>query len=331
MPRKPRESISAEYGSMHIISRTAGNAVWFDNREKEYIKNLLLRFAQSFYVHIHSYCIMSNHFHILLSDRTNDAKLATPEELLTRYQKIYGKNSFPPEGSINKDGSMTPDEDGGILRLRNRLGSISRFIQEFKQSCTRWYNKQHDRKGYMWGDRFKSVAVDKGEARLVCSAYIDLNPVRAGITTQPDDYRWSSLGWRARQPNAAARQLQTIFDTDCDLPELNTVAKLKSESDQLAWYREFVYLSGGVERVGKGGIHSHHVRQVTRYHGHLGIGNTLRYRLRNISEGVAIGSPVFIEKIQRKSQRKIIRPRPFLKGGLLYATRVLHPKLTSPP
>jgi putative transposase len=102
---------------------------------------------------------------------------------------LYPKESEPPPGRYEPNGEIIWDEDGGIERLRERLGSISRFVQELKQTFSRWYNKTHNRKGYLWNDRFKGVIVNHGEAQLLCSAYIDLNPVRAGIVERPENYR----------------------------------------------------------------------------------------------------------------------------------------------
>jgi putative transposase len=44
-----------------------------------------------------------------------------------------------------------------------------------------------NRRHYFWGDRFKSVIVDKGETLVNCPAYIDLNPLRAGLVDHPED------------------------------------------------------------------------------------------------------------------------------------------------
>ena len=59
------------------------------------------------------------------------------------------------------------------------------------------------------------------------------------------------------------------------------------------------------------------------FHGKLGIGEQLQYRLRNLSEGIAIGNYSFIAEIQKKYARKFIRPRSFLEGNRLFVTRVL--------
>jgi putative transposase len=51
------------------------------------------------------------------------------------------------------------------------------------------------------GDRFKSVIVEKGETLINCLAYIDLNPLRAGLVDRPEDYRWNSLGYHVQTGN----------------------------------------------------------------------------------------------------------------------------------
>jgi hypothetical protein len=62
------------------------------------------------------------------------------------------------------------------------------------QRFTQWFNRAHSRSGTLWEDRFKSVIVEDGVAARTISAYIDLNPVRAGMVKDPADYRWSSYG-----------------------------------------------------------------------------------------------------------------------------------------
>jgi hypothetical protein len=57
---------------------------------------------------------------------------------------------------------------------------------------TRQFNRTHDRTGTLWEERFKSVIAEDGVAARTISAYIDLNPVRAGMMQDPADYRWSS-------------------------------------------------------------------------------------------------------------------------------------------
>ena len=304
MPRDRRKLISQNEGSYHIISRINREEVMFDDQEKEYLFKLMTVFASGFFVDIHAFCIMGTHFHILASGLEQEAQNASKEELFRRYQLMFGEKAKPPTGSCKTYGYFQPDEDGGVERLRNRLGSISRFVQELKQSFSVWYNKRHNLKGYLWHDRFKGIILDRGEAQLVCSAYIDLNPLRANIVKRPEEYRWSSLGLRVRNPKHADQLM-----SNCQ--------------ENLSWYREFVYLSGGIEREGKERIAAELVEDVVKMNGELGIRDSFKYRVKNISEGIAIGSHSFISEIQRKYNRKFIRPRAFMNTNVLFATRVL--------
>jgi REP element-mobilizing transposase RayT len=307
MPRLTRTLIPEEQGSIHIISRINKKHTRFNEIEKEYLLNLLHTFAAAFFVKIHAFCIMGTHFHILASGQEKQAKQATKDDLFNRYQIMYGKKAKPPTGSWKSDGTFHPDEDEGIERLRNRLGSISRFVQELKQTFSVWYNKRNQQKGYLWHDRFKGIILDVGQAQLVCSAYIDLNPVRAGLVKRPEEYRWSSLGLRVRDVKLWEETVRGVWE-------------------DFSWYREFVYVSGGVERVGEASIAEDLVEDVLRVNGELGLGDGLRFRVRNISEGLAIGSHGFIERLQRRLNRKFIRPRAFLKANQLFSTRVLRLK-----
>ena len=60
-----------------------------------------------------------------------------------------------------------------------------------KQRFSVWYNRSHQRYGTLWAERFKSVLVEaKSGVMRTMAAYIDLNPVRAGLVNDPKDYRF---------------------------------------------------------------------------------------------------------------------------------------------
>ncbi len=73
-----------------------------------------------------------------------------------------------------------------------RMHSLSEFMKTLLQRFTRWFNRVHERSGTLWEQRYKSVIVESGIAARTMAAYIDLNPVRAGMVMDPADYRWSS-------------------------------------------------------------------------------------------------------------------------------------------
>jgi putative transposase len=106
--------------------------------------------------------------------------------------------------------------DGQMPYFRSKFSSLSEFVREIKVGFARYFNKRHGRRGYFWGDRFKSVIVEKGETLINCLAYIDLHPLRAGIVSRPEDYRWNSLGYHVQTNNR-----DNFLSTDFGLKEFN--------------------------------------------------------------------------------------------------------------
>ena len=58
---------------------------------------------------------------------------------------------------------------------------LSSFFKELKGQFAQWYNRRHERYGVLWAERFKSVLLEGGQAVAAVGAYIELNPVRAGL------------------------------------------------------------------------------------------------------------------------------------------------------
>ena len=85
---------------------------------------------------------------------------------------------------------------------------------EAKVGFTKYYNRHHNPRGYFWGDRLKSLIVDKGETLLNCLAYINLNPLRAGMVEYPEQCRWNSLGyhiWTNNKDNFLSKVFKSLY------------------------------------------------------------------------------------------------------------------------
>ncbi|MDD2893356.1 MAG: transposase [Halothiobacillaceae bacterium] len=82
---------------------------------------------------------------------------------------------------------VTPTNEDGLSSLMRYLGS--RYVQ--------YVNFVYRRSGTLWEGRFKSSLVDQEQYLLTCYRYIELNPVRANMVAQPQDYRWSSYASHA--------------------------------------------------------------------------------------------------------------------------------------
>lgn len=76
----------------------------------------------------------------------------------------------------------TPATDKGLPLMMQALGR--RYVQIF--------NRRHARTGTLWEGRYRATLVQTDRYLLACMAYIDLNPVRAGLVTKAADWRWSS-------------------------------------------------------------------------------------------------------------------------------------------
>jgi REP element-mobilizing transposase RayT len=78
------------------------------------------------------------------------------------------------------------------LFLETPRANVSQIMQNINTSYTVYINKKHKRFGHLFQGRFKGIIVDKETYLIVLSRYIHLNPVRAGIVKNPEDYKWTS-------------------------------------------------------------------------------------------------------------------------------------------
>lgn len=79
-----------------------------------------------------------------------------------------------------------------LLATPETAQSISKTMQSVGRRYVQYFNKQYHRSGSLWEGRYKSSLVDNGKYLLSCYRYIELNPVRAGIVKQTEDYAYSS-------------------------------------------------------------------------------------------------------------------------------------------
>ena len=177
---------------------------------------------------------------------------------------------------------------GQIPYLREKLSSLSEFIREIKVSFARFYNRRNNRRGYFWGDRFKSVIVEKGGTLINCLAYIDLNPLRAVLVKRPEEYRWNSLGYHVQTNNR-----DNFLSTDFGLKEFN----VKNKKERVRRYRRYVYETGSVNQPEKGNIKIIEVKVLEkerRREFELSRSDRFRYRTRYFTDSGIIGSKEFV-------------------------------------
>jgi putative transposase len=187
----------------HVISRVVDRRFVLGTEEKEKFR-ALMRMQENFSgCRVLSYCLMDNHFHLLLEIPPLAEGGLSDQELLKRLSALYTEAFVAVVAKELADArTAVYTNEGGVgetvelihRRFTYRMQDLGEFMKGLLQRFTQWFNRAHSRSGTLWEDRFKSVIVEDGVAARTMSAYIDLNPVRAGMVQDPAEYRWSSYG-----------------------------------------------------------------------------------------------------------------------------------------
>jgi putative transposase len=264
MPRIARLVVKGEPAVYHVVSRTALDGFVLRDMEKEYLLELIKRLSSAYFAEVLGFCLMGNHFHLLV--RMHPGEEFDDEEIKRRFRLYY------------EDDSNRELLDGQVPYFREKLSSLSEYMKEIKQGFSRFYNKLHHRKGFFWSERFKSLIVDNGETLINCLAYIDLNPIRAGMVKKPENYRWCSLGYHMQAKNEDA-----FLSIDFGLREFG----VKDEEERRRYYRRFVYKMGSLRALKKERKKDFEIGGVDRF----------RYRTRYFTDSGIIGTKAFVERI----------------------------------
>lgn len=181
----------------HCISRVVDRRLIFGPAERERFR-AIMRMQENFSgCRILSYCLMSNHIHLLLEVPPMPVGGIPDVELLKRLSAIQTE-AFVAVVAKELSNARKVGNEALVAeihaRFTYRMHDLSEFMKTVLQRFTRWFNRTHNRTGTLWEERYKSVIVESGVAARTMAAYIDLNPVRAGMVADPAEYRWSSYG-----------------------------------------------------------------------------------------------------------------------------------------
>jgi REP element-mobilizing transposase RayT len=292
MKRIKLEGVSAVY---HAMSRVVGGQFLLKEREQEVLRKMLWQVADFCGVEILTYCIMSNHFHVLV--RVPEKVLVSDAELLRRFRVLYPKPTKyqTVEFARLEQSLLANDEDAVAIReqLLSRMSDLSEFMKTVKQRFSIWYNRQHGRCGTLWMERFKSVLVEgQGHALQTMAAYIDLNPVRAGLVEDPKDYRYCGYAEAVAGRREAQRGLAAIWWDRLG------VTSGEAERLQLALkaHRMLVFGQGASPWTHRGKAISREqaVRVLEETDGELSKMTMLHCRVRYFTDGAILGTGEFV-------------------------------------
>ncbi len=288
----------------HCVSRVVNRDFIFGDSEKEFFVQMMRKYERFYGVRVMTYCVMSNHFHILVQVPKRPDVMPSDEELLAEIKRIYSVEAFMQiRWQLQQYRRIGAVEAAEALResFFKRMWDVSYFMKSLKQRFTAYYNKKTGRKGTLWEERFRSVLVQSGDALITMAAYIDLNPIRAGMVTKPEDYHWSGYSEATAGRQTARRALAAVVETHQHCPLTNEAALVR--------YRELLYGEGEAMKVGQNGEHGRKgmtrelVQKVIAKGGKLSRFEMLRCRVRYFTDGVALGTKDFVNTVF-KSERE---------------------------
>jgi len=287
----PRILITSEPTVYHVIARVSRGEFLFGDLEKERMRRMLWQMAEFCGVEVLTYAVMSNHVHVVVRVPVKveaDAAVMNAE-VLRRFGVLYRKGAML-EAAKGLEGAS--EEGWGEFRRKHlaMMHDLSWFMRMFKQRFALWFNAYHKTFGTLWAERFTSVVIEgRGEALLAVCAYVDLNPVRAGIVADPREYRWSGYGEAVGGRSAPRRGIEGV-----------TGARSGDWGAAQARYRMCLYAVGTVVKV-KGGRKqaavSDAAAKVWREQGELGWVVALRDRVGYFSRGGVLGSKEFVNRV----------------------------------
>jgi len=224
----PHEVVTA-----HIFNRTvrkrfllgedASSGKNFDHR-KIWIEQYLQQFSKQFGVDLLGFSILSNHMHLILRTRPDVVATWSDEEVARRWMMLCPHRK-------NADGSPCQPTEPEIKsiagcpvktkEIRERLSSISWWMRLLCQRIAMRANREEKEAGRFWQDRYHATVLTDEASLLACSAYVDLNPIRAAMCEKLEDSDHTSVqrriegkreeSTREAEPNANREALASFL------------------------------------------------------------------------------------------------------------------------
>ena len=295
----------------HCISRVVDRRFVFGDAEREHFR-MFMRMQENFTgCRVLSYCVMSNHFHVLLEVPPMVEGGISDGELLKRLAAVHTEAFVAGVAKEIVDARAAGlDERVAEIheRFTYRMHDLSEFMKTLLQRFTRWFNRTHERSGTLWEERYKSVIVESGVAARTMAAYIDLNPVRAGMVADPAAYRWSSYGEavgggtkgngkKAREGLVRACMGHQGAGFEAEL--WKDVSRIYRRTMGPALGRESgrAEVEEGVVRLQRNAAEALEAGENGTVLPDLGIAAMLRCRVRYFTDGAVIGSREFVNEV----------------------------------
>ena len=281
----------------HVMSRCALQEHLLTREVKAMFLTMLRRAEKFSGVKVMDYCIMDNHFHLLV--KVPKRRTVSNEELDERIEILYGERKaerMQGRWKLLREAGESVAVEREREAFRLRMYDLSEFMKTFKQRFSLWYCSNHGNlEGTIWQGPFHSVLIEGSHDALgAVSTYIALNPVRAGLVSDPGKYAWSGYGAASKGDVEAKAALLSRFGSR--RPEAEKWATLQ-------------------ERIGTAAMRAVAVKRAenatkakdaapAKKDGNAEAGESGSARRdRDISRGVAFGSEKFVGAIIKGASR----------------------------
>ena len=215
MPRPRKSLISLDTTPYyHCISRCVRRAFLcgedtfsgasYEHR-RGWIQERLLELAEIFAIDIAAYAIMSNHYHLVLHIDQHEADAWSDQQVVERWHRLFRGTALSQRFILGQPLGQAESAtlQSQIPEWRERLASISWLMRCLNEPIARRANREDNATGRFWEGRFKSQALLDDAALAACMAYVDLNPVRAGMAETPETSTYTSIQQRIAQTKEA--------------------------------------------------------------------------------------------------------------------------------
>ena len=218
MPRVNRTEMCAseEVQAFHLINRCVRRTYLCgkDRRSgkdyshrKEWIRERLEELAGIFGIDVLGFAVLSNHLHVVVRTRPDVVREWSADEVALRWWRLFpqrrnanGTAAEPTEPELN----AIRNDTSGLKEKRRRLKDISWFMRCLAEPIARRGNKDDKVSGRFWEGRFRAQVLLDETAITACMAYVDLNPIRAGIAATPETSDFTSVKERIEDRASAA-------------------------------------------------------------------------------------------------------------------------------
>jgi hypothetical protein len=183
----------------------------------------MLFLSRYFCVDIMAFAILSNHWHCVIRNRPDLVEQLSDREVVVRWLSVTGQTACRKKrgGEIRQaEIDVELNRPGRVAELRSRLSDVSWFVRLMCQTIAMRCNIEDECTGRFFEERFKLTRLEEDADVLACMAYVDLNPLRAGMV--------DSLDSPGAQVSIAER-LRSLSDEPADPSSWLAPLKLASE------------------------------------------------------------------------------------------------------